>query len=527
MPSYIYTVFLLKDDLARAADARDPEKVATVHELADGLQLRGTLFVGGQRQATPAWVELMNPYLQQPIDVAYTASISAVLIVEHENRLFALTFGYGKSLLRPNSWVRGFGLKVTLNRVNARRLRSVDSKIYDDLVVATRRQTSQSSQLENFEIDVMRALVQGVTGDAENNPAFSRMTGADGLRVTSELPIGQLGELLEEIFEAYNDDAYRELFGWIDNIREVDPGQREQLDDLLIESLDEIDATQAYLAPADVVNWENVYGFNFTNGPKRVTYFELNISEYLRIQRDKGAEIDADLLKRHKVRVRSEENGILRDQWPVYDCIVWEVEHQGGRFVLFDGRWFAVDSLYALRVSEFVESILSAVIAFPDSPAEDDEADYNDAVANAEPNLYALLDLQRFRPTGAATDIEFCDLFSSQRQLIHVKKRTSSATLSHLFSQGSVAAELFLQDQGLRDLVRDRLVELDKVNHAALVPNARPIAADYEIVYAIMAREGANGWPPLPFFSAVNLMHHASRIQTLGYRVSLQYVRQV
>ena len=521
------TIFLLKETIQNAVDALDPDKESTPFLLADEFPLTGTLFVGAQNRSTPSWVAMINPHLAAPVRAVYSASISAVLIVSYEGRHFALTLGHGKSLLRPTTWVRDFGLKATLNRVDPSKLRSIDSKIYDDLVVTTRKQTSRSSKVSSFELDVGRALVRGVTGDVDGNPSFMRLTGADALRLTTELPFAELSDLLEELMAAYNDDAYREAFGWIDNIREADPTRNAALDEQLVQSLLAADATDAYLAPADIVDWEEIHGFNFTGGVRTITYPDLNLRDYLQILEYKGTAITPELLKRHNVRVRYEGNDDLQDRWSIYDCLVWETALDNKNYVLFDSRWFEIEPAYAIRVVEFVNSLRSDAIAFPDAAAGQEEGDYNAGVANAFPDIYALLDCENFLPTGAASRIEFCDLLSLTRQIIHIKKRSSSATLSHLFSQGSVASDVFLQDQGLRISVNERLIALQKPGHAAIIPANPPTATDYEIVYAIIAREGQNGWPPpLPFFSAVNLMHHAKRVRNLSFRVSLQYIRQ-
>jgi uncharacterized protein (TIGR04141 family) len=116
---------------------------------------------------------------------------------------------------------------------------------------------------------------------------------------------------------------------------------------------------------------------------------------------------------------------------------------------------------------------------------------------------------------------------SSTRQLVHVKKRSSSATLSHLFSQGSVSADVFLRDSVARRQVRAKLTALGKAAYVALIPTARPTPAQYEVIYAVITKDSTAWPPPLPFFSAVNLMHHANRIQNLGFRVSLQHVKQL
>lgn len=140
-----YTIYLLKDEITSAKDALDPEKQVTGYDLIQDLGFSGTLFVGGEKQYEPSWVQLLSPYLTSPVMQARAASISAVLIIEYEKRVFAVTFGYGRSLLRKSSWIRDFGLKVTLNRVDPTKLRSIDTKTYEDIVVSTRKQTSRSS----------------------------------------------------------------------------------------------------------------------------------------------------------------------------------------------------------------------------------------------------------------------------------------------------------------------------------------------------------------------------------------------
>jgi uncharacterized protein (TIGR04141 family) len=194
---------------------------------------------------------------------------------------------------------------------------------------------------------------------------------------------------------------------------------------------------------------------------------------------------------------------------------------------LFDSRWFEVEPAYATRVQTFVTSVSSTALALPNANAGQDEGAYNKAVANGDSVKFAFLDCKLIKAYGAATPIEFCDLMSNTCQLIHVKKRSSSATLSHLFSQGSVSADVFLCDADARTEIRSKLTALGKAAHAALIPADRPTPSNYEVVYAVIAKN-ATVWPPaLPFFSAVNLMHHANRIQTLGFKVSLQHVKQV
>lgn len=530
MATHTYTIFLLKLGLNTIADAIDDDKNPTEHPIAGMDGLTGSLFLGDQHRSTPEWVGMIQPFLTVPIPAVISASISAVLIVNHGGRSFAIVFGHGKSLLRATARERGFGLKVTLNRVDPDGLRSIDSKTYEDLVVSTRRQTSRISSLNTFELDVSRALVRGVAGNAAGTTVFKRFVGSDALRVTTDLSFSQLPQLLAELLLAYNSTHYRANFGWVDNIREVDPAKHVVLDTQLVADLRSTAGTDAHLAPADIVSWDEIEEFNYTGGSRSENSPDLSLPVYLGINARRGVMTTLEKLKTHRVKVRYVNDTTFRDEWSLYDCLVWETRFQNNRYLLFDGRWFEVSASYATRVDGYVSRIstVTAPVLLPNANPGQKEGAYNVGVQTGNPGVFALLDLQTFRPTGGASPIEFCDLITDSREVIHVKKRSSSATLSHLFSQGSVSADLFLNDQTLRTSVRRKLTTLGKASHAALIPVGRPNPSDFEIVYAVIAKPTRGQWPPsLPFFSAVNLMHHGSRIEGLGYRLSLQYIRQL
>jgi len=357
-----------------------------------------------------------------------------------------------------------------------------------------------------------------------------RLAGADSLKVTSELHFDELDDLLEEVMDAYEDTTYQQAFGWFDNIRQTDPANVGALDNLLVASLNDLqNPTDAYLAPSEIVDWNDIYGFNYTYGNNAITYNDLSIQQYLPLALARNNNhVGVDILKRNRVRIRTNQDGDWIDQWSVYDCLVWETQFNNRTYVLFDGGWFEIETAFAARVSQYVNGLVANTIAFPNAAPGQDEGPYNEQVGEDFLDIFACMDRLPFRPTGGATDIEFCDLLCATGQLIHVKRRSSSSTLSHLFSQGSVSAELFLEDAALRSLIRARLQQFGYLAFIDLIPVNRPLPSEYEIVYAIIARQGPQGWPPprLPFFSAVNLMHHATRIRQRGFRVSLQYIRR-
>jgi uncharacterized protein (TIGR04141 family) len=136
------------------------------------------------------------------------------------------------------------------------------------------------------------------------------------------------------------------------------------------------------------------------------------------------------------------------------------------RFVLLDGEWYELGANYLAQLRQDVERLLtrsSGVVTLPGwkrraNGKYEEEKDYNDRVADGDPR-YVRLDrrLVQTQP-GRSSGIEICDLLGPDDELIHVKKASSSAPLSHLFAQGLVSAQALFQQAEVRksfaDLVR-------------------------------------------------------------------------
>lgn len=439
-----------------------------------------------------------------------------------------LTLGYGRNLLKPDCFELGFGLRAALNRVDPKRIRSLDLKNYEDLVVSTRRQTSRNSDLGTYGLDVARDLLRAVTGEPSDPKFAKRVTGADACTLNVPITAGGLGKKCEQLFEAWQDNQYKTHFDWIDHLNEVrDAAQIDRLNAKLIDALKSRDTEMLHLAPADPVDWQAVDGFRIA-GTGNTEYDDLDIDQYLTNLGDKLDDLTIEKLRSYHVMVRWAGSEQFQNKWALFSCLVWETIFNNHLYSLVDGKWFEIESSFAKRVRKFVKALPSPSKPLPSASVGEDEANYNERVANGNPNLVCL-DKDLMKPTDAASQIECCDLFSKQREFIHVKKKTRSATLSHLFSQGTVAAREFLQDGPFREQIVDKLKTKDgKSGFVSLIPaaNKRPIAGDYEVAYAVIAKPNPK-WPAsLPFFSQLNLMQHAKLLQGLGFRVTLQLIEE-
>ena len=95
----------------------------------------------------------------------------------HPRECPASPFGQGRHQLHHEAFELDFGLKVTLNSVDADKLRSLDVRTIEEVTVHTRRQVSRSSSLDAFNVDIQRDLLGSVTGEPSDTSLAKRLTG--------------------------------------------------------------------------------------------------------------------------------------------------------------------------------------------------------------------------------------------------------------------------------------------------------------------------------------------------------------
>jgi uncharacterized protein (TIGR04141 family) len=125
-------VFLLTDDIEDLHDALKLEEnwkpTETPVDSASGLD--GTFFYASKPASPPLWVNFIKPVLTDTLDSIKTSSASGLLLLRVDNRVFAVTFGYGRSMLNPEKIEPQFGLKVCLNRIDPSQMKSMETKTY-------------------------------------------------------------------------------------------------------------------------------------------------------------------------------------------------------------------------------------------------------------------------------------------------------------------------------------------------------------------------------------------------------------
>ena len=506
------SIFLIREEL----DIKDAIKQGLECISVRGI---GNLYVRQNAKKQPKWLAFFGDFLTQTPRL-YSASNGALLMVTRGKRVFAVSFGLGRHLLEAGTWEERFGLRVTLNSVDPDRLKSVDRSTFDAISSHTRTQASREGDVTAFGLNIEQDLLRAATGSPMNEVLGKRMTGMDSLLVTVPVTIQSLPALLDRYLVQFADNAYKKTFPWVDHIGEVrDAKLRESLDQQLLDRIKapESPDSPTWLAVPELIEWAEISGFRYTAAMSGELYPDLHIRDFLKSVAQPDELTTDGLRKRHIFAYGPEDDDGWTKRWTVYSCLYGEVKRDRTLYLLSGGKWYRVEHDFVATVDKAVAKLVSesTLPAYTDKS----EGDYNRRVAKASAGKLALLDRDLIRVGG--TTVEFCDLYAAGRTMIHVKRYGGSSILSHLFAQGSVAANAFLEDAAFRAAVNAKL----PVSHRFKDPAQRPEPASYEINYSIVSRSTKRIDRALPFFSRLNLRNAARQLQAFGFNVTLSKIQ--
>jgi uncharacterized protein (TIGR04141 family) len=511
------TISLLKEGVDRS-DVLRKDKQATGHRVGSISDSEDSLFTDGVPTHPAKWARYLDPHTPSDLKaILFSASASAVLVLEASDRIFAVSWGQGRHLIESDNFVQDFGLKVVLNTVAPDQLKSVDAKTIDETAVHTRRDVSRDSSFAAFGLDPIQDLLRAVTGTPRDPTPAHRLTGSDALGIHTREQVPDLPGLAGRLLKAYEDDAYKENFDFIDNLRpERSSARKLDLDEALVEALRDREIDDVHLAAPETLDWLDIEGFRYgASSDDAQLDADPRISAYL--DSSDSSDISVDRLKSDRLVAVRASDGEVANTWPIYKALVYQVELDGYLFVLSAGEWFRVDQDYRSRVEAEVERLPKAT-DLPDADAGTDEDTYNKKAAHT---LGALCLDKHLIYDGGPDKMEVCDILTGQGRFIHVKLRGSSSTLSHLFTQGTNSAERLLVDAEFRQKARAMITNVDSA-YADVVPLDRPEnATDHEITFAVITRSKRETPLTLPFFSVVSLRAAAQRLEAFGFPVTV------
>jgi len=475
---------------------------------------RATLYGIRRPAARPGWAALYDPHLDDPSIIGRNARCGTVLVLQTGTVFVLLTQGTGHHAVDKEAVVPSFGLRTAANLVDPDNLKSLDTAILTRDATQRREQASGYRELALFGLDAESDLLRALTGQASDARFGLRISGADSVKLCLGISLNEFAPLLQRILERYRSDAYRQgPLELIDHVRAVHaPSVIDALDNGLLDRLARREFDRVQLCAPEILDWQRVAGFRFSRAARAPSWRDPDIRHL--VDRLSRGTLTIARLKRQKVYCVDDDQREV-DSYTAYACLHAQVEHEGRLYVLFDRRWYAIDPTFAFRVQDAVRDIPDNPRPLPDY-SDTGEASYNARVAGSSGGTIELLDQRLIRIPGAASSVEPCDLLRDGREFIHVKRGTRSQSLSHLFNQGLVSAELLLRSEAFRHALAGKAPSLAALAH----PGAQPRPDAYEIVFAIVfdaGREAAD----LPFFAQLCLKRTVEHLCGMGYRVSL------
>jgi uncharacterized protein (TIGR04141 family) len=524
-PQQKLTIALLKEDVVQPADAlrdpmQEPESIALSEEVGNGL-----IYLRRSPTHAPGWKKYVDSLSPEESTGIASASPGALVVLEVDDRWYAISFGQGRHLIDPRRLVRGFGLRATLNLVDPSSLRAVDSSEWDRSPKHRRISTARRSSIRDFGITNDLELLRGATGTPRDQGLATQIYGRDSAVLWAEASPARLTDYCRELYNAYNsavDDVEFPMFGNIAIIDDKD--EIDRLDQLLLAGITDDSLSLLDLAPPEVINWESVVGFKIQDRQNRGVDPELELSiEQLKVLKA-PAEWDTEWLKSKRI-LAVDVNYNELEHWSAYQCLLAELTDGEKNYALFAGEWFEINPRYTDRINASIQDLsLYNGNRLPDANHGEHEGDYNDRTAAQSAGELVCLDAQTIAHGGGRSRIEICDLLDTEHQLlIHVKDKYRSSGLSHLFTQAHVSAELLLEDEEYREKVRDTHAGLE-----IIFPEQPPDPAGYGVVLAIISPSDGDPRDQLPFLSKVRLVDLAHTLRRLRIpRLEIATIRRL
>ena len=512
-PRVDLNIYLAKDDVRDAVEVLKNSGALKTFEIPVLGIKPCTLYVKHAHSNAPQWARFFASVVDQK-EFGRNSSTGAVLFSKIGKTVLVITFGQGHHLVDFAKLEMNFGLKAALNLLNVESLRSIDKSSFEQHPTQTRHQTGVAAELQSFGLDIERDLLRAITGEPTDHIYGSRISGMDSLKLSVETDLNGLRSLLKKVVGAHNDESYKNgPFAWVDHIGEVkDKPTHARLDELLVEKLRKIDHENIWLTVPEIVDWNRVVGFKYSESNRAPQHYDIRVTDLLETFKEEMSDIGR--LKQRRIYC-VDADGLTVFERPAYRFVYAELQHDGDIYVLNNGKWYKVSRSFSDQINRYFRDVPKYSKSLPIFE-DDTEGGYNERVAKSDPGSFVLLDKKNIKVTSAASPVEPCDLLRDGNEFIHVKRYGGSSVLSHLFNQGLVAGELFQMESDFRKKLNPKLPEQFRIAD----PTQRPKSNEYSVIFAVIS-ESDEPALSIPFFSKISLRHVVSRLEAIGYRVAL------
>ena len=468
-------------------------------------------------QTKPKWLDYLIDYIDINEEEIVNTTNSFLLLIRTRGRIFAITQGFGFVAIDRSKLERSFGLRVVLNEIDPEKIKSVDARKIDTTTKQKRVFLNRNSPLYDFDVDTDEDLLNLISGYPIDTTLAKKFAGSDSLSFTGEVEFLDLGRKCEALLESFEKENYKENFGFIDYLKVIKDGDlKGELDGLLVSALENRQRENIMLAYPEVVDHNQIHRFKLTYDRHSGYIEEVTLEDVYRF----FDEYNFDEIEPSKLSLigLDQDDHAVTKKYSLDEYLVYETRKDGNRYLFSLSQWFELADDYVAEVEQSVNTIevIQEIDFLPSMRRGQREDEYNIQVADASLAIVKL-DKENFRLEGYS-QVEVCDLLTSNSKFICVKKYNGSSTLSHLFSQGYVSSTLLNDYPQYREFILSRC----PVGYGPLAFDRGSVdKSNITYVFAIASDSQGTLMELLPFFSKVNLRQACRSIKRMGYNVKL------
>lgn len=455
-----------------------------------------------------------------------TRSLFGLMLMKVEERLFALTSGFGRFLLHPFSFENRFGFKAVLNSIEPQTIQQLSKLTLSQNPKTSIGQVAKGVTLGQFGIDGFLDLVQRVKGKSKIENLGLSLDGEDALKISVAYELDQLPALLTECLALYSSDEYQKYFPEVDNLAEVkDKEQRSllntDLENQLNSELEHYSSGEElsgdiWASIPEIVFDEDYECFTYKNTGNALRYYDIELSilfkeHYLKRDGSKKRDITISSLTNDKIFIRKAD-GTTYEKWRAIVCINSIIERNEEKYFFIEGKWFRASSSYIDTLDQKINGIPSSGMVFSDWPQHIKEKDYLSTNPLNHKTSYLVLDRDNIFLDGQSP-VEPCDIYTQDKLLIHLKRYGSSSLLGHLFNQGFVSGDLLINSVEFKSKFNEKLAA------EYIIEDVNP--SEFTISYVIGTKYPNNC--KLPLFSKITLAKAYDELRRKGFNVTIDF----
>lgn len=475
---------------------------------------------------------------------------NAIIFIPINERWFALSQGYSSSFLKNEYIETQFAYYTVLNVLDPKKITT--TKVFQP-DTSLRQLTEKSAGTTNLQLPhfgLSTSIVRDLSGKVkeEYEEQFSSISGGSGkaLKIKAIRDPNEFHTILKVLLERYQSEDYKTTFPELVHIQEVKDTERiVELNKKLSEAILQDNPNIQLNLPDIIDGFDWIWKLKpyFSDNQVFDEFSVENIFSVINVDRDKDILSHCQSLK---VQVKeSEEESLNWKTFTLINCLSFDTgiqEQANMRYFLIEGIWYQVDQNFLKKLNEGLESKLELfevadkfptvrnALSYPCEriPASKKEARYNKALADLLGGI--ILDCTNSSLPGQS-QIEPCDVYyanSVEAFFIHNKFYNYSATLSHLFNQGLVSAQLFRNSEESAEKVKYYIEQSG--NTAQLEQLEKLIANEIQMIvlFGILQKNEKQDIPKsvtsLPLFSRISLSHVIDGLHAENSKVGIVFI---